>query len=106
MIIGMCGRIGAGKETLIQYLVYKGFAYLETSKLFTEELLRRGLEVNRTNQQDLADEWRGKDGVGALMKMFLDKIDMKRNYITLLELRTIPFLLWWLQPGHPEALEG
>ena len=77
----MTGRIGAGKETLIRFLVYKGFAYLESSKLLNEELQRRGLEITRKNQQDLGDEWRKKYGHGALMKKFLDKIDITKNYI-------------------------
>ena len=73
MIIGLTGRIGAGKETLTQFLREKGFKYLETSKLLTEELEKRGLPITRKNQQDLGDELRQKAGAGALMKIFLNK---------------------------------
>ena len=38
MIIGITGRIGAGKETLIQFLVDQGFEYIVTSKILSEEL--------------------------------------------------------------------
>jgi len=74
MIIGICGRVAAGKETLTSFLRDKGFVYLESSKLINEELERRGLEITRKNQQDVADELRNKQGVGVLMQMFLDKI--------------------------------
>jgi len=83
MIIGMCGRIGAGKETLMSFLREKEFVYLVSSDLINEELKKRGLEISRTNQQNVADELRNKHGVGIIMQMFLDKIalDPKKNYI-------------------------
>jgi dephospho-CoA kinase len=83
MIIGMCGRIGAGKETLTSFLREKGFVYLVSSDLINEELRRRGLEISRTNQQNVADELRNNNGVGIIMQMFLDKIALapEKNYI-------------------------
>lgn len=81
MIIGLTGRIAAGKETLTDFLRKKGFVYLETSKMLAEELEKRGLEVNRWNMQNLGDELRGKDGPGALMKMLLKKTEPEKNYI-------------------------
>ena len=81
MIIGLTGRIAAGKETLTEFLRKKGFVYLETSKMLAEELEKRGLEINRWNMQNLGDELRGKDGPGALMKMLLKKTEPGKNYI-------------------------
>ena len=83
MIIGVCGRVAAGKETLTSFLREKGFVYLVSSDLINEELVRRGLEITRKNQQDVADELRKKNGVGILMKMFLDKIakNVEKDYI-------------------------
>jgi len=81
MIIGICGRIAAGKETLTSFLRNKGFQYHESSSLLKKELERLGKEITRTNMQDLADEWRNKDGVGALMKKFLEKLDLNENHI-------------------------
>ena len=83
MIIGVCGRVAAGKETLTSFLREKGFVYLVSSDLINEELVRRGMEITRKNQQDVADELRNKYGVGILMQMFLDKIakDVSKNYI-------------------------
>ena len=41
MIIGLTGRIAAGKETLTQFLRDKGFVYLESSKPLNDELVKR-----------------------------------------------------------------
>lgn len=83
MIIGLCGRVGAGKETLTSFLREKGFVYYETSKLINEELVKLGIEVTRTHQQDWADKQREKFGVGALMRLMLEKAnqDKTKNYI-------------------------
>jgi len=94
MIIGLTGRIAAGKETLTDFLRKKEFIYLETSKMLTEELRKRGLEVNRWNMQNLGDELRNKLGPGALMKMLLEKTKPSKNYIfdSLRNAREVEFL--------------
>jgi dephospho-CoA kinase len=83
MIIGVCGRIGAGKETLTSFLRDRGFVYFVTSDLLNEELKKQGKEITRTNQQDLADALRAKHGVGAVMKLMLEKanLDSSKHYI-------------------------
>jgi len=81
MIIGITGRIAAGKETLTDFLRKKGFIYLESSKVLTEELENRGLEITRANMQNLGDEIREKYGAGGLMKMLLKKTEPGKNYI-------------------------
>jgi|TARA_Y100000310_G_C20687311_1_gene819915 dephospho-CoA kinase len=81
MIIGITGRIAAGKETLTEFLRENGFEYFKTSEILAMELEKRGLEINRKNMQDLGDSWRKEHGPGALMKMILDKIDMNQNLI-------------------------
>ena len=60
MIIGMVGRVAAGKETLTQFLREKGFIYLETRQLLIEELGKKGLELTRENMQNIGDELREK----------------------------------------------
>lgn len=81
MIIGITGRIAAGKETLTEFLRKKEFIYLETFKVLAEELEKRGLEITRWNMQDLGDEIRVKYGVGGVMEMLLKKTEPGKNYI-------------------------
>jgi dephospho-CoA kinase len=83
MIIGLTGRIAAGKETLTQFLRDKGFVYLESSKILKDELTKRGKEITRANMQDLGDELREKHGAGAIMKLLLEIADKDKikNYV-------------------------
>lgn len=83
MILGICGRIGAGKETLTKFFRDKGFVYLESSQVLKEALRREGKEVTRKSMQDKGDELRKKYGVAAVMIMLLDKTrkDESKNYI-------------------------
>jgi dephospho-CoA kinase len=83
MIIGVCGSVAAGKETLTGFLREKGFVYFETRQIIIEELNKLGLELSRTNMQNWADEQREKFGVGALMKIMLDRAskDKSKHYI-------------------------
>jgi|APSaa5957512622_1039677.scaffolds.fasta_scaffold84416_2 dephospho-CoA kinase len=81
MIIGVCGRIGAGKETLTKFLTKEGFEYFETRRVLNEHLTEQGKELSRTNMQDLADKWRSEDGVGALMKKIIERLDLSKNHI-------------------------
>jgi dephospho-CoA kinase len=81
MIIGVTGSIAAGKETLTGFFRERGFVYFETSALLKEELSKRGLALTRENMQGLGDELRGKHGVGALMKLMLEKTEQGKNYL-------------------------
>jgi dephospho-CoA kinase len=83
MIIGVCGTIAAGKETLTGFFREKGFVYFETSAILKEMLTEKGLEITRENMQNLGDELRKKDGAGAIMKIMLEgaKKDPTKNYL-------------------------
>jgi len=81
MIIGVTGSIAAGKETLTGFFREKGFIYFETSALLKEELSKRGLALTRENMQNLGDELRKEHGIGALMKLMLEKIEPEKNYV-------------------------
>lgn len=83
MIIGVCGTVAAGKETLTSYFRERGFVYFETRQIIIEELKKLGLELSRTNMQNWADEQRAKFGVGAIMKVMLKKAqeDPSKNYL-------------------------
>jgi len=81
MIIGVAGRIGAGKETLTKFLRENGFEYFETRRVIEEALSEMDMELSRSNMQDLADKWRSEYGAGALMKKILEKIDYSKNWM-------------------------
>ncbi|MFO8055320.1 MAG: AAA family ATPase [Bacteroidales bacterium] len=60
-IIGITGTIGAGKGTIVEYLVIeKGFRHFSVRGFLTEEVKRRGMEVNRDSFVTVANDLRAK----------------------------------------------
>ncbi len=65
MILGIAGTIGAGKGTVVDYLVQKyGFAHYSSSGLLREILESRGETVDRDGYARLARELRAADPAG------------------------------------------
>jgi dephospho-CoA kinase len=63
MIIGITGTIGAGKGTVVDYLVeQKGFVHHSAREFILEELRARGLPEDRTAMRDLANALRKEHG--------------------------------------------
>ena len=62
MIIGITGTLGAGKGTVVDYLVKeKGFKRFAVSDTFLAgEAIKRGLEPDRKARHDIANEYRAK----------------------------------------------
>ena len=69
MIIGITGTIGAGKGTVVEYLVQKkGFVHFSARALILEEVKKRGLEVVRENTTLVADSLRAAFGPDHIAK--------------------------------------
>ena len=67
MIVGITGTIGAGKGTVVEYLVKeKGFVHFSARALLIEEIERRGLPVNRDTTTLVANDLRAARGPGYL----------------------------------------
>ena len=59
IIIGITGTLGAGKGTIVDYLVQnKGFVHYSVRAYITEECQRRGLEVNRDTLTQVGNDLR------------------------------------------------
>ncbi len=59
MILGVTGTNGAGKGVVVDYLVKKhGFTHYSTRAAITEEIVRRGLPVNRDTMNEVATDLR------------------------------------------------
>jgi len=62
IIIGITGTNGAGKGTIVEYLVEKrGFKHFSARAFLVEEMERRGLENNRDNMVIVANDLRAKN---------------------------------------------
>ncbi|MBU1292596.1 AAA family ATPase [Patescibacteria group bacterium] len=63
MIIGVTGTIGAGKGTLVDYLVEKrGFAHYSVRAFLVEEIEKRGMVPDRSAMRSVANELRAEHG--------------------------------------------
>lgn len=58
MILGITGTIGAGKGTVVSYLMEKGFEHHSVREFLLEEIRARGLPEDRSSMRDVANELR------------------------------------------------
>jgi dephospho-CoA kinase len=74
IIIGITGTNGAGKGTVVEYLVKNlGFMHFSVRDYLNEELAKRGLQRNRDTQSTLANEIRSINGNFFIIEELLKK---------------------------------
>ncbi len=74
MIIGVTGTNGAGKGVLVDYMRdQKGFAHYSVRDLIIEEVIRRGLELNRIHIGDIGIALRREHEPEYFTKTFLER---------------------------------
>ena len=69
IIIGITGTFGSGKGEMADYLIKQGFVHFSFRDFFTEEILRRGLPVNRDSMRDVANSLREEHGGDYIAKV-------------------------------------
>ncbi len=82
-IIGITGTLGAGKGTVVDYLVKKkGFTHYSVRSLLIEKLNEKGLEVNRDSLTQIANELRKGNSPAYLVEVLYNKaLDSKENCV-------------------------
>ncbi|MCK9302071.1 MAG: AAA family ATPase [Bacteroidales bacterium] len=61
IVVGITGTIGAGKGTIVNFLVVKyGFKHFSVRNFISKEILKRGLKVDRDSLTAVANELRAK----------------------------------------------
>ena len=74
MIIGITGTIGAGKGTIVDYLVsQKGFLHFSVRDFLTEEIQRRGMPVNRDSMVIVANDLRATHSPSYITDQLLER---------------------------------
>ena len=88
-IIGIVGRIGAGKDTVAEYLArkyrYAVVAFRDAVKDVTE---KEGLEANRANMQAVSKKYRDRYGADYFTNIVLKKIGESGPKVIVKEMRT------------------
>lgn len=69
MIIGITGTLGAGKGTVVSYLVKtRGFSHHSARTFLLAEIARRGLPTARDNMSMVANDLRAKNGASYIIE--------------------------------------
>jgi dephospho-CoA kinase len=73
-IIGITGTLGAGKGTLVDYLLKeKGFKHYSVRQYLIDEMHRRGLAINRDNMVVTANDLREKNSPSFIIEQLYDR---------------------------------
>jgi len=90
VIIGITGTIGAGKGTIVDYLVKnKGFKHFSARDLIVEEINKRGLENIRDNMVLVANDLRQKYGSAYVADELYRRALVSQNNCVIESLRTV-----------------
>lgn len=90
MIIGITGTLGAGKGTVVQFLVeHQGFSHLSARALFQEQMERQGIPVNRDTMVEFANSLRAKYGPDYVFRELFKKAEQLQGDVVIESIRTV-----------------
>lgn len=98
LIIGITGTLGAGKGTIVEYLVKeKGFIHFSVRGFISEEIIRRGMEVNRDSMVVVANDLRASHSPSWITDQLYEQALLTGNNSIIESIRT---------PGEAESLRS
>ena len=96
--IGITGTIGAGKGTIVDYLVKeKGFVHFSVRDFITREIERRGMEVNRDSMTIVGNDLRATHSPSYIVEQLYQQAQTSGKNCIIESVRT---------PGEVTALRG
>jgi dephospho-CoA kinase len=96
IIIGITGTIGAGKGTLVEYLVEKkGFVHYSVRGFLIEELNKRNMPLNRDSMVMVANELRERNSPSYIIDQLFEQAKQAGKDAVIESIRT---------PGEVESL--
>lgn len=69
MIVGITGTNGAGKGTVVDYLVQKGFRHYSARAFIIAEIEQRGLPINRVSMGEIGNSIRKEHGPSFIIEL-------------------------------------
>ncbi|MEI6574882.1 MAG: AAA family ATPase [Bacteroidota bacterium] len=98
IIIGITGTLGAGKGTLVEYLMeHKGFAHYSVRSFLTEEINKRALPLDRDSMVLVANELRASFHPGYIAEQLFEQARQSGKNCIIESIRT---------PGEAELLKS
>ncbi len=90
MILGLTGSFGAGKGTVVDYLVHSyGYHHFSASGFITEEINRRALPVNRDSMILVANELRRIHGPSFIIDSLYARAEAQGGDVIIESLRAV-----------------
>ena len=89
IILGITGTLGAGKGTVADYLKEKGFAYFSVREFLTEEILKRGMPVNRDSMVEVGNDLRKKNGPSYILDTLYARAEVEGRDAVIESIRTV-----------------
>ena len=97
IIIGITGTLGAGKGTIVEYLIKKrGFKHYSVRQFLIEKIKEKGLPVNRDSMTDVANNLRAKHSPSYIIEQLYKDAEASGNNTVIESIRT---------PGEIEFLK-
>jgi dephospho-CoA kinase len=89
IILGITGTLGAGKGTIVEYLVRKkGFVHFSVRDFLLEQIRRSGLPENRASMYNLANDLRAKHGPSYVTDQLYDRARQQQKNCIIESIRT------------------
>jgi dephospho-CoA kinase len=88
IVIGITGTLGAGKSTIVEHLKKKSFKHFSARAYIEEEIVRRGVPVNRDSMTIVANELRAKHGSDFIVRELYKKAEASKHNAVIESIRT------------------
>lgn len=89
MIVGLAGSFAAGKGTVVDYLQGKGFTHFSASGFITEEIVRRGMPINRDSMIVVANDMRKTHGPAYIVDTLYNRAQKLGGNVVIESLRAV-----------------
>ncbi|MFA6255832.1 MAG: AAA family ATPase [Candidatus Absconditabacterales bacterium] len=90
IIIGITGTLGAGKGTIVDYLVQKkGFQHFSVRAFITQEIEKRGMPVNRDSMMIVANDLRAKYGPSYIVEQLYEQAKLSGKNTIIESIRAV-----------------
>lgn len=89
MIVGITGTLGAGKGTVAKFLKRRGFMHYSVREFLVEEIVKRGLEVNRESMVLVANDLRARFGGSYIVEELYNRAKEKGGNVVIESIRCV-----------------